>query len=153
MPSASIEVLVHSILDQLPESNHEAVIAVKQEGMANTLSNGQDASQSALKYDPTVSFLLEFATTAAIRDDETVEVVGKEVFDATQSILRHPTQWHAITVSRAALYALTILKTGYVSYRRCNPPQNGLMLIFVRIMTLRTCPIYYTALRRCHQVY
>lgn len=114
LPGPSIEILVQSLLDHLPESNHEAVITVKQEGMTATPTNGQEMPQKALKYDPTVAFLLEFASMLAIRDDETIEAVGKEVFDAMQSILRDPAQWHAITVSRAAYYALAILKAGYV---------------------------------------
>lgn len=102
------------LLDQLPESSHEAVITVKQEGMPSPPTNGQDSSPSTLKYDPTVAFLLEFSTILAIRDDEAVESIGKPAFDTMQGILRNSAQWHPITVSRATFYALKILKASYV---------------------------------------
>lgn len=70
---------------------------------------------ASLKYDPTVAFILEFCTRLAIRDEEAVETMGKQVFDVMQGILRDSSQWHAITVSRVVFYALSILKASYVS--------------------------------------
>ena len=103
------------MLDELPENSHEAVITVKQEGMPSPPPNGNESSPEALKYDPTVAFLLEVSTILAIRDEEAVESIGKQAFDAMQSILRESSQWHPITVSRATFYALKILKASYVS--------------------------------------
>lgn len=113
LPPASTKTLIQALLDQLPESNHEAVITVKQEGMPTPPPNGQNSSSGPLKYDPTVAFLLEFVTRLAIKDDESVKAMGKEVFDAMQGILRDPAQWHPITVSRATFYALKLLKASY----------------------------------------
>lgn len=114
LPPSSTKVLIQALLDQLPESNHEAVITVKQEGMPTLPPNGQNSSSGGpLKYDPTVAFLLEFVTRLAVKDQEAVETMGKEVFDAMQGILRDPAQWHPITVSRATFYALKLLKVSY----------------------------------------
>jgi brefeldin A-resistance guanine nucleotide exchange factor 1 len=66
-----------------------------------------------MRYDPTVVFILEFCTTLAIRDDESVKVVAKPVFDVLQGIMRDSTQWHAITVSRSTFYAFQILRSSY----------------------------------------
>ena len=112
LPPSSTKTLIQALLSQLPESNHEAVITVKQEGLATPPPNGQNTS-GPLKYDPTVAFLLEFVTRLAIKDDEAIEAMGKEVFDTMQGILRDPAQWHPITVSRATFYALKLLKASY----------------------------------------
>lgn len=87
--------------------------------MAQPAARGHEPSKS-LRYDPTVAYILEFSTLLAIRDDDTIMRVGKQVFDATQSILRDCKEWHAITVSRAAFYALRILKSSYVSIPDLN---------------------------------
>jgi brefeldin A-resistance guanine nucleotide exchange factor 1 len=105
---------VQALLDQLPENSHEAVITVKQEGMPTAAPNGPESSTGSLRYDPTVAFLLESSTMLAARDDEAVESMGKQVFDAMQGIVRDSANWHPITVSRATFYALKILKAGYV---------------------------------------
>lgn len=67
-----------------------------------------------MKYDATVVYILEFCTKLAIRDEESIEVAAKPVFDIVQGILRDSSQWHPITVSRATFYAFQILKSSYV---------------------------------------
>jgi brefeldin A-resistance guanine nucleotide exchange factor 1 len=93
------------------------VITVKQENMPSPQpgTNGQNAAAGGIKYDPGVAFILEFCTLLATRDEETTELMGKQVFDTLQGILRDSSQWHAITVSRVAFYALRVLKASYVS--------------------------------------
>lgn len=112
LTAEATEPLVEALLEQLPEDSHEAVISVKHGEMAQPAARGHEPSKS-LRYDPTVAYILEFSTLLAIRDDDTIMRVGKQVFDATQSILRDCKEWHAITVSRAAFYALRILKSSY----------------------------------------
>ncbi len=108
-------VLIQALLEQLPENNHEAVITIKHEGVAaQPSSNEHDPVRNSLKYDPTVAFILEASTILTTRDDETIETMGKQVFDVLQGILRAAPQWHPITVSRSAFYALKILKASYV---------------------------------------
>lgn len=116
----SAKVLVEALLEQLPEDNNNSVISVKHENMPSPPPNGQGAPQTAMKYDPTVVFILEFCTRLAIRDDDSVEAVAKPVFDIVQGMLRDSTQWHPITVSRATFYAFQILKASYVRSRHPN---------------------------------
>lgn len=66
-------------------------------------------------YDPAVVYILEFCTVLALRDDETVELLGKPVAEALQMILRDSAQHHPILVSRAAFYQFSVLKASYVS--------------------------------------
>lgn len=69
------------------------------------------------KYDPSVTYILEFCTLLATRDGETIAKMGKAVFDTLQGVLRDSSQYHAITVSRATFYALKLLKASYVSLK------------------------------------
>ncbi|KAK5998147.1 hypothetical protein PT974_00519 [Cladobotryum mycophilum] len=72
----------------------------------------ESSSQSSF-YDPTVPYILEFCTILAVRDAECVANIGKQIFDTLHGILRDSAQWHAIVISRASFYALTILKASY----------------------------------------
>lgn len=93
------------------------MITVKQEESSAQQAgvNGHSVISNDLKYDPGVAFILEFCTLLATRDDETIATSGKQVFDTLQGILRDASSWHTITVSRAAFYALKVLKASYVS--------------------------------------
>lgn len=109
--------LVETMLDQLPMDDHATVISVKQDNVAAPPStNGQNSSPSLPRYDPTVAYILEFSTLLATRDADTVESSAKQVFDTVQGILRDPSRWHAITVSRATFYSFKILRASYVSH-------------------------------------
>lgn len=105
--------IVESLLDQLPEGSNTTVISVKQENMHASPINGQHPSEGLPKYDPSVTYILEFCTILATRDAETIEKIGKMVFDTLQDVLRDSSQHHAITISRATFYALQLLKASY----------------------------------------
>lgn len=60
-------------------------------------------------------YILEFCTVLALRDEKTVELLGKSVAEALQMILRDSAQHHPILVSRAAYYQFSVLKESYVS--------------------------------------
>jgi brefeldin A-resistance guanine nucleotide exchange factor 1 len=98
------------------------VISVKHENMPASPVNGQHPSEGLPKYDPSVTYILEFCTILATRDAETIEKMGKMVFDTLQDVLRDSSQHHAITISRATFYALQLLKASYVS---CNRTRDG----------------------------
>lgn len=106
--------MVEALIDQLPEDSTTTVISVKHESMPGSPTNGHVPPSGHLRYDPSVTYLLEFCTLLATRDEESIEDMGKVVFDTLQGVLRDSGQYHAITVSRAAFYALKLLKTGYV---------------------------------------
>lgn len=113
--SASVAAeLVEALLDQIPEDDQATVIAVKQDSLPPPSANSQTQAAVQPAYDPSVAYILEFCTVVAIRDDEFIQLMGKPVFDAVLGLLRDPTQWHPITLSRATFHALSILKSSYV---------------------------------------
>ncbi|CAG9946727.1 unnamed protein product [Clonostachys rosea f. rosea IK726] len=122
LPLESAKLLVEALLEQLPEDNNNTVISVKHENIPQPAPiNGHEAGQQPLEYDPSVNFLLEVSTRLALKSEAAVEAFGKQVFDVLQGILRDSSQWHAITVSRATFYSLSILRSSY-DYDFANVP-------------------------------
>ncbi|KAH6607901.1 hypothetical protein Trco_004214 [Trichoderma cornu-damae] len=113
LPTARVDILVQSLLEQLPQSDHSAVIGVKQDNVAVASPTGPIPSTRIPSYDPTAPFILELCTILTIRDGGCAANTSKQVLDAIHGILRDYGQWHGITISRAAFYGLTILKSGY----------------------------------------
>ncbi|TQS32534.1 hypothetical protein Golomagni_07147, partial [Golovinomyces magnicellulatus] len=111
-PEAAME-LVEALLEQLPEDDSTTIIGAKEEAAATAAASGQAPASQPHKYDPSVSYILEFCTIIATRDSLSMELMGQQVFDQIQVLLRESSQWHPITVSRAVYYALQILKVGY----------------------------------------
>ena len=77
--------------------------------------NGQKAKILGIAYDPSIVFVLEFATILAARDAETISRLGEEVADALQSVVRDATHMHPLIVSRASFYLLSFLRASHVS--------------------------------------
>ncbi|KAK3323543.1 hypothetical protein B0T19DRAFT_207800 [Cercophora scortea] len=114
LPSHSLEALVDSLLDEIPEdSGSTAVITVKRENPPTSPANGQKQRQSGVVYEPAIVYLLEFCTALALRDQDTVELLGKRVVDAIQSILRDVPRHHPILVERATFYLFSLLQASY----------------------------------------
>ncbi|KAM3466243.1 hypothetical protein MY5147_002384 [Beauveria neobassiana] len=113
LPVATTKLIVSGLLGQLPDDDSATIMSVKQDNIPNPPPSGHIAASGPLKYDPSVAYILEFATILATRDSESVEEMAELVFQTVQGILRHSSQWHAITVSRAVFYGLRILKDGY----------------------------------------
>lgn len=61
-------------------------------------------------------YILELSTVLALRNEETVELLGEGVAKALQSILRDASRYHTSLVSRAAFYQFHILRASYVSW-------------------------------------
>lgn len=104
------------MLDELPEEHGEPVISVKAETASPTPSIDRRVDASQPKYNPGPIYLLEFCTVLALRDADTVRVLGKKVADTLFSVLRAATKHHPILVARAAYYLLQLLRAGYVSW-------------------------------------
>lgn len=94
------------------------------------------------RYDAAVPYVLEFCTLLATRDSKITELAAKQVFDTVQGILRDSSQWHIITVSRAVVYALRILRESYVSSQYGWKARN--LAYTSRIMILPTCHSFST---------
>ncbi|KHN99283.1 Sec7 domain-containing protein [Metarhizium album ARSEF 1941] len=105
--------LVEALLEQIPEIDQAAVITVKPDSIPPVSANTQTRAATQPTYDPSVAYILEFCTILAIQTDEFIEFMGKTVFDVVLGLLRDPTQWHFITLSRAVFHALSILKSSY----------------------------------------
>ncbi|KAK0629927.1 hypothetical protein B0T17DRAFT_491256 [Bombardia bombarda] len=113
LPSDSLEALVDSLLDQIPDDNEETVISVKTENPAGSQSNGQKSRQSSAIYAPALVYVLEFCTVLALRDQKSVELIGKRVVEAIQSVLRDTTRYHPILLERATFYLFNLLQASY----------------------------------------
>lgn len=66
-------------------------------------------------------YILEFCSVLALRDEETVGLLGKPVAEALQMILRDSPQHHPYLISRAAFYQFSVLKASYVSSAVISP--------------------------------
>jgi brefeldin A-resistance guanine nucleotide exchange factor 1 len=116
LPSDSLESLVDALLDEIPEDNGSGVvITVKTESLPASPANGQKPRQKSPVYDPALVYILEFCTVLTLRDEKTVELLGKRVVEALQAILRDATNYHPILISRATFYLFRLLQASYVS--------------------------------------
>lgn len=77
--------------------------------------NGDKGSKVGIAYDPTLVFILEFATILAARDAETITTLGKEVADALQSYVRDASGLHPVVLTRIVYYLLSFLRASHVS--------------------------------------
>ena len=116
LPALDLVPLVEALLEVLPDDPGSTVITVKSENLPPEAStDGQKAAHTSSRYQPSEVYVLEFCTVLALRDDDTVGSLGKMVMEALQATLRDASHYHAITVARAAYYALSLLKSSYVS--------------------------------------
>ncbi|KAK5657707.1 hypothetical protein OQA88_2779 [Cercophora sp. LCS_1] len=111
LPSYSLEVLVDSLLEQIPDDNAPAVITVKTENMP--ASPSQKPRQGSPLYDPAMVYILEFCTVLALRDPDTVVLFGKRVVEALQAVLRDASRYHPILVERTTFYLFSLLQASY----------------------------------------
>lgn len=111
--------MVDTLLDQIPEDNGTGVvISVKADNIPAASPASGPKSQSSPTYDPALVYVLEYCTVLALRDEKTVELLGKRVVEALQSVLRNATHYHPILVSRTTFYLFRLLKASYVSYAK-----------------------------------
>lgn len=117
MPPESVKTLVASLLDLLPEDSSPIVIVVKPEVPPPTTAktNGQRPRPKGPVYDPTVVYVLEFATMLALISPATIEAVGQTVAEALQTVIRDATNVHPVVVSRTIFYLLNLLHASHVS--------------------------------------
>ncbi|KAK4640514.1 GDP/GTP exchange factor for ARF [Podospora bellae-mahoneyi] len=113
LPSHNLEALVDSLLAQIPEDNGSTVITVKAENIPPSGTNGQKPRQTTAVYDPGLVYILEFCTVLALRDETTIEVLGKRVVEAIQEILRDVPRYHPVLIERATFYLFNLLQASY----------------------------------------
>jgi len=115
MPTDSLKPLVEALLEQLPDDPTSVVITVKSETEPPTSPNGPKSPAGPL-YDPSMVYILEFVTVLALKDSETIEVLGADVAEALQNVMRNATSYHSIMISRTMFYLLHLLHASYVSF-------------------------------------
>ena len=121
LPVGSLKSLTLSLLAHLPEHDSPRVIAVKPEIPAPTPVRPNGTKSTGLDrpmYDPAVVYVLELATILALRDEETITVLGSEVADALQAVIGDSDRLHPVALSRTVFYLLALLRAsndhGYI---------------------------------------
>jgi golgi-specific brefeldin A-resistance guanine nucleotide exchange factor 1 len=121
LPVESLKSLTMSLLAHLPEHDSPRVIAVKPEMPAPTplRANGtKNAGPELPVYDPAVVYVLELATILALRDEETITVLGSDVAEALQAVIADADRLHPVALSRTVFYLLALLRAsndhGYI---------------------------------------
>lgn len=120
LPIEPLRSLIDTLLGQIPEDSSPRVISVKPELPAPTSprppsTNGRRPAAKSPAYDPTLIFVLEFATMLTLRDADTVQELGKDVAGALQSVIRNASNVHFVTISRVVYYLLSLLRASNVS--------------------------------------
>jgi brefeldin A-resistance guanine nucleotide exchange factor 1 len=117
LPVEALRSLLTSLLEHIPEDGSPRVIVVKPEipGAAPRPNGTRKAGKGPL-YDPSLVFVLELATVLALRDDETVKELAKDVTDALASVIRDTSKHHPVVVARSVYYLLSLLKSSNVRY-------------------------------------
>ncbi|KAL2200633.1 hypothetical protein P885DRAFT_27498 [Corynascus similis CBS 632.67] len=152
----SLEALVDGLLEQIPEDNGSTVITVKTDNIPPSQVNGQNSRQNNALYDPGLVYILEFCTVLALRDNSTVELLGKRVVEAIQAILRDVPRYHPILIERATFYLFSFLQASYdFDYVRVPillhtvssfpndtlVKTSGLVLRGLKLCTEKPCPL------------
>ena len=130
MPAKSLNALVQALLEQLPEESSPVVIVVKSDrpNPAPVRTNGHRATSQGLLYDPSVVYILELATIIAMRDEETIELIGQAVADVLQNVLRDASNVHPLVISRAVFYLLHLLHRSQVNTKLCMEGSPALII-------------------------
>lgn len=104
-----------ALLEQIPEDNAAGVvIKVKSDNVPPTSpANTNNKPASTPPYEPGPVYILEFCTVLALRNEESVKLVGKRVVDALQGILRDVSRFHPIFIGRATYYLFSLLRASY----------------------------------------
>ena len=117
IPAQSLQNLVIALLEQLPEKTSPVVITVKPERPTPNpaRTNGYRTTSQGPVYDPAIVFVLELATVLAMRDTESIAIVGQSVADALYTVVRDAANIHPLLLSRAVYYLLHLLNASQVS--------------------------------------
>ncbi|KAH8708485.1 hypothetical protein GQ44DRAFT_830770 [Phaeosphaeriaceae sp. PMI808] len=112
LPVEALRSLLTLLLDHIPEDGGSPrVIVVKPEiPGASPRPNGTRKAGKGPLYDPSLVFVLELATVLALRDEETVKELAKDVTDALSSVIRDISKHHPVVVARSVYYLLSLLK-------------------------------------------
>lgn len=123
----SLAALVHAFLSHLPEDSSPVLTIVKPETMPSSPKlNGHRTSHPPATYHPSTVYILELITMLAIRDERSAHVVGKDVAEVLQNVVRGAAHHHALVVSRAVFCLLNLLRASYVRLGAFQPSMTTL---------------------------
>ncbi|GKT92802.1 sec7 domain-containing protein [Colletotrichum tofieldiae] len=125
------------------------VIVVKSENMPAAPINGQKSAQTSVVYDPAMAYILEFSTVLALRDQNTVQLIGKRVIEALQAVLRDAVNYHYLIVSRATFYLLKLLQVSYAHDYINVPVLLHTISSFAKEVLAKTSVLVLQGLRLC----
>ncbi|KAH9882098.1 hypothetical protein J1614_001270 [Plenodomus biglobosus] len=110
LPVEALRSLLTSLLEHIPEDGSPRVIVVKPEipGASPRTGVPRQKGKGPL-YDPSLVFVLELATVLALRDDETVKELAKDVTDALSTVIRDASKHHYVVIARSVYYLLSLL--------------------------------------------
>ena len=121
LPVGSLKSLTSSLLAHMPEHDSPRVIAVKPEMPAPTPLRANGTKTTGVDspvYDPAVVYVLELATILALRNEETISVLGSDVAEALQTVISDAKRLHPVSLSRTVFYVLSLLRAsndhGYI---------------------------------------
>lgn len=114
--------MVDALLSHIPEdSGSDAVITVKADNVPPTSPVLAQKPSAAVPYDPGLVYILELSTVQTLRDEHTVQLLGKRVINALQAVLRDIGSHHPIVVGRTTYYLFKLLQASYVSSPKACP--------------------------------
>ena len=118
MPVEALQpLIVRALLSHLPEDPSSGIITLKADAAPPVTLNGQKLLADGPVYNPAAVYILELATVLALRDEETVQMLGSEVADALQNVIRDAANYHNTMISRTVFYLLNLLQASYVSFK------------------------------------
>ncbi|KAK3398501.1 hypothetical protein B0T20DRAFT_411273 [Sordaria brevicollis] len=147
-----LEALVDALLAQIPDDNgpEGAVMTVKAENIPpSSPTNGQKARQNTAVYDPTLVYVIEYCTVLALRDRETIELLGKRVIGAIHTIVRDFNNYHPIVIERATYYLFALLQASYDFDLIRVPILLHTVSLFSKDILIKTSPLVLRGLKEC----
>ena len=148
MPAESLKPLTQALLSQIPDDPSSIVITVKSENDSPSPSSGHNSSTGPV-YDPALVYLLELCAVLAVRDDQTINILGADVAEAMQNVMRNASSYHNIIVSRTMFYLLHLLHASYEqSYLRV-PVVLHTISSFKKDLFERSAPLVLQGLNQC----
>lgn len=110
LPVEALRSLLTSLLAHIPEDGSPRVIVVKPElpGASPRTGAPRQKGKGPI-YDPSLVFVLELATVLALRNDETVRELAKDVTDALSTVIRDASKHHYVVIARSVYYLLSLL--------------------------------------------
>lgn len=116
LPVESLRSLLTALLAQIPENGSPIIMATKPD--LPNVHSPRSANHPASKrptYDPSLVFVLELATVLALRDEETVRELAKDVTDALSGVISDARKLHPVVIGRSVYYLLSLLRASNVS--------------------------------------